>query len=38
MHVPAMMRLIGSDSPTRSVQRRLADLRERIARSGRRAA
>jgi hypothetical protein len=38
MHVPAMMRLIGADAPTRSVQRRLADLRERIARSGRRAA
>jgi hypothetical protein len=38
MHVPAMMRLIASDSPTRIVQRRLANLRERIARSGRRAA
>ena len=38
MHVPAMMRLIASDSPTRIVQRRLANLRDRIARSGRRAA
>ena len=35
MHVPAMIRLIGTDSPTRLVERRLAQLRERIARSGR---
>ena len=37
-HVPAMMRLIGSDEPTRFVQRRLSDMRARIARSVRRAA
>lgn len=38
MHIPALMRMITADSPAKIVQRRLATLRERIARSGRRAA
>jgi hypothetical protein len=38
MHVPALIQMIAADSPTKLVQRRLANLRERIARSDRRAA
>jgi hypothetical protein len=38
MHVPALMCMITGDSPTKLVQQRLANLRDRIARSGRRAA